>query len=121
MKDLFLPYELALIAKQKGFNEPCFGKYNQDGVFSFQINASFAHNLMDINVISAPLYQQVIDWLETKGIYIELLIDGFPDNTCYRAFIWQKGQPVPEPHDDLGAGEKYEILNIAINEAFKLI
>lgn len=27
MKDLFLSYSLSLIAKQKGFDEPCFGYY----------------------------------------------------------------------------------------------
>ncbi len=28
MKKLFLPYELALIAKEKKFDEPCLGHYH---------------------------------------------------------------------------------------------
>ena len=28
MKHLFLPYNLALLAKEKGFDEPCFATYS---------------------------------------------------------------------------------------------
>ena len=34
MKELFVPFDIALRAKELGFNEPCFTYYCTDGYFS---------------------------------------------------------------------------------------
>ena len=65
MEHLFIPYELALKLKEKGFDEPCFTKYLDE-------NKKLAHNYLyyldhnAIGQINAPLYQQVIDWFRDK-------------------------------------------------------
>ncbi len=69
MEHLFIPYNLAKLAKQKGFEEPCFAYYEDWGdkicnlgVFDNQSNNS--------DEALAPLYQQIIDWCRTNGIKI---------------------------------------------------
>lgn len=76
MNDLFIPYELAVIAKQRGFNEPCFKYYDDDKdfvnlQFGFECNNT---SLLDLegNNISAPLKIQVINWLRDKH-YIKII------------------------------------------------
>ncbi len=74
MKNLFIPYELALIAKEKGFNEPCIAMFlenkelyslnNPTSDFSTVTNEGKKYN------IAAPLYQQLLDWFKRQGIYI---------------------------------------------------
>jgi len=74
MKHLFLPYELALLAKEKGFDEPClmafYGENNYGQPFDkLFLPASFGkykNSLASLNNIAAPLYQQIIDWLRVK-------------------------------------------------------
>lgn len=68
MKNLFVPYELALKLKEKGFDEPCLGYY---GIWStelrFPVYAGELENWNTIeNLCSAPLYQQVQDWFREK-------------------------------------------------------
>lgn len=65
---LFIPYELALWAKEKGFDEGCFAKYffkkrrfqtNTLGDPKNYNNGSYGHDVM-----SAPMYQQIVDWFK---------------------------------------------------------
>lgn len=79
MKHLFIPYELAIIAKEKRFDEPCFATYyknNQElhGLVLRDIEDTSA-NCLDYHwenknvhesVICAPLYQQIVDWFREK-------------------------------------------------------
>lgn len=77
MKNLFLPYELALLAKEKGFNVDCFTFYSvkhieNNGRLFFDIEPD-DHELTSLNQnrfvnyrISAPLYQQMLEWLREK-------------------------------------------------------
>ena len=73
MKQQFVPYEIAIKLKEKGFNEPCLANYcdkdlipyrgypdegDEDSNFSTTIN----ENITSLWV-TAPLWQQVIDWL----------------------------------------------------------
>lgn len=70
MKDLFVPYEIALKLKELGFNEPCLASYiNRDlsfvrelfgdvGLASFSTN----HNPDYSTEITAPLFQQAFEW-----------------------------------------------------------
>ena len=72
MKHLFLPYELALMLKEKGFDELCLGRYRDKQFQLYTVIKQHCYNSDPIcnKDISAPLYQQVIDFLETCGIYI---------------------------------------------------
>lgn len=69
MENLFVPYDLALKLKEKGFDEPCFTWYEVHDLYKEHELNNFLlyrnHNRF-VNDISAPLYQQVIDWLREK-------------------------------------------------------
>ena len=62
MKKEFIPYEQALALKELGFEEPCFGYY--DNVFKIHL-CSF-ETMSDRGFISAPLYQQAFRWFREK-------------------------------------------------------
>lgn len=127
-------YKTAVLAKEKGFchfsqeeideyvcvvNE----KYNEDGELE---EGGF---VVGGNVVEAPTQSFLQRWLREKhGIYIELIIDGWGDNTRvsnehlgYRAFVWQVGKPKPHHNDDLGMSTHENILEIALQHGLKLI
>ena len=68
MKHLFVPYELALKLKEKGFDERCFAFCDKEDVY---FKGDVRCNL--VTQIPALLYQQVVDWFREKhNIVIEL-------------------------------------------------
>ena len=124
MKDLFVPYNIALLAKEKGFNEPCLAMYNHSNVVSNPSlnvvkNDWFFEIESDKDRCSAPLYQQLIEWFKSNyGITIfQIPLEGDdynPVTWCYCA------------HDLKKSGEfSYEPLKVNLDEslslAFKLI
>ena len=72
MKHLFIPYELALIAKEKGFNEDCLAYYQDEGNLvccdTNQVKGEFIpyKEQRDDDSATAPLYQQIVDWFREK-------------------------------------------------------
>ena len=80
MKKKFAPYDISLTLKQKGFNEPCFGTYGFNGEFSNelfliddirnmfgeQLDAKDIRNGINGDDVTAPLWDDVIEWLEEK-------------------------------------------------------
>ena len=104
MKDLFVSYEIALRLKEKGFDEECIARYVNDGVGPMpEIDNPFTANL------SAPLYQQVIDWLKAKHYFIiRLGLSG--DN--YEIIRYGNYEKLYEGIDNM---------DIAIRETFNLI
>ena len=127
MKHLFVPYELALKLKEKGFDEPCYGcRITVDNLFKNNDDVHVYSEPKNYNNwngrLSAPLYQQVIDWFETKGIYISI------NTACYSVPIWsdwcvQRIEPYTEvfSEQDESYENKYKALDKAIEEALKLI
>lgn len=73
MKEQFVPYEIANILIDKGFNENCLGYYESRDNMLICRDTSF-YELEKYNLgILAPLLQQVIDWLESKhGVAINV-------------------------------------------------
>jgi hypothetical protein len=63
MQNLFVPYEQALELKQLGFDEPCFGYY-ENGYFIFWYD-SIQDNELILNC-TAPIYQQAFRWFRDK-------------------------------------------------------
>ena len=122
MNKEFVNYNLALKLKELGFDEPCFAFYQKeftidiptmvddDNEYRLSGFRTCKNSEIPAHYTSAPLYQQVVEWLRQKGIIIELIVDGWGDdncvneeNLCYRIFIWQIGKPKPHHNDDLGA------------------
>lgn len=74
MKNQFVTYEIALKLKELGFNEPCFMIFNENetleecvNVNTYKLHLKDYNNFIGLsNVISAPLYQQAIDWLREE-------------------------------------------------------
>jgi len=72
MKNLFVTYEIAKQLKEKGFNEPCLAVYDitQGNEQTAKLHKHPADCINGDSIhpaaITAPLYQQVIDWLFEK-------------------------------------------------------
>lgn len=133
MKHLFIPYNLALLAKQKNFNEPVIALYdefieidqervlmsavNEMGILTGIKSLSLAYS------IGVPSYQQLLDWFREK--HNLLIIPNTADNKGNWSWIissvvlsigspydWDSNETYPS---------YYEALNNALEEAFKLI
>ena len=61
MNTLFVPYELAVKLKEKGFDEQCLMVYESKDSMIPESEAGINKTNVD-----APLYQQVLDWLLKK-------------------------------------------------------
>jgi len=77
IEELFIPYEIALQLKEKGFNEPCLAYYNVSNILvngyrivyiEHESSNPCKNNPNSIDV-TVPLYQQVIDWFREKHRY----------------------------------------------------
>lgn len=88
MKDLFIPYNLAFLAKEKGFVEPCLAAYIEICTNKHEFMLKEHWERMDEEVVlgdnlitPAPLYQQIIDFLREKyGIFISQDLTAFDTN-----------------------------------------
>ena len=91
MEKEFIPYEQALALKELGFDEPCFGYYNNLGSqqFILSLRNLKEDNNDSIDYFSAPLYQQAFRWFREK-----YNIDGFiriePLNEKYGFVIYNR-------------------------------
>lgn len=138
MKDLFVSYELAKKFKELGFDEPCFLSYrNSDGEEQLiptgmpkPCKNSDLFITSNSDNCTAPLYQQVTDWLRKTyniDIVIELAFSNHPAHhdgkwhyEGYEVTVW-KNQEVAK---DLTANnfiDYYIALNYAIKEVIMLI
>lgn len=129
MKKLFVPYEIALKLKEKGFNEPCCAKsYELDKdkdekmIHYGSVNFPQLWNSSVVNdtrpLISIPMYQQVIDWFRNTH---KIIIEARPLNTLdwWDALIYN--EECERICRDAGYKTYYEALTKAIEEALKLI
>jgi len=74
MKKEFITYEIALRLKELGFDEECFMIFRDGTLKAPALTDWYNHNCRIGNTISAPLWQQVIDWFREKhNIHIEIL------------------------------------------------
>jgi len=92
MKHLFAPYELALLAKEKAFNEPCLAAFIPGihksnnlrgcGAIYFEVDGLPNNSSCHHSEIAAPLYQQLVDWFDSKGIVISIYYAA-PDSNVF--------------------------------------
>lgn len=127
MKNLFVPYEIALKLKEKGFDESCFGYYDNFPNHILrpfeQDNDSFTPSSSNISgdfQCLAPLYQQVIDWFESKKeIYFSR--DFHWDMSVSYMLLRKRENGRDFLHRTSYFENPYEALNKAIEESLKLI
>ena len=82
MEKEFIPYEQALVLKELGFDEPCFGYYTGDKKHLL-IRPNMGRRNEDLNdiVCAAPLYQQAFRFFREK--YKSNFIIGFGNDGGY--------------------------------------
>ncbi len=67
MEKEFVPYEQALALKELGFDEPCFGFYNNaDGNVWIKHTVDESIKSIYTGDFEAPLYQQAFRWFREK-------------------------------------------------------
>jgi hypothetical protein len=153
MQHLFVEYPLALKLKEAGFTGACLGFYDGDGCFHPNIQdfytcvsagwiseeaaanydgddhlfVDFDPNTIDgVPDVSAPIFQQVFDWLEGKGIIVHQWYN--PQTELhYAATLWgTDGKELwseyeyPDSAKGLHSTRK-QAWDIAIEEALKLL
>jgi len=76
----FVPYELALKLKQPGFDEPCFGRFNNDGYLLIAHTEKYIiSNGVDRSEFFtlAPTFSQAFRWFREKhGMVFNLVGSG---------------------------------------------
>ena len=69
MEEEFVPYEIAIKVREKGFLNDCFGFYYYDGS-NKRYQVVYKESSEDYAItINAPLWQQVTMWLDGKEIF----------------------------------------------------
>ena len=88
METEFIPYEQALALKELGFDEPCFGFYNDEQQLrpvSQKSHKSYSRIMRNISLrnnakCTAPLYQQAFRWFrenhQVRGSIMDFIDDG---------------------------------------------
>lgn len=72
MDNEFVPFELAIKLKEKGFNEKCYHYYQKEILLTD--NCWNRYNIGTLNRCSAPTISQVLKWLrKEKCLHIEIL------------------------------------------------
>ncbi len=86
LQDLFVPYDLAVKIKQKGFNEECLKFYGDDKKLYQDDNIT--NSTVNPDYCSAPLYEQIINWLDdVHKIRVDLTHSN--SNGAYKYSIWK--------------------------------
>jgi hypothetical protein len=133
MQELFVPYELAVKLKEKGFNKP----YNSKEIIGMYLelenpkqvelrlyNAPITEkdDERGYDYIIAPLYQQIVDWLRGKQ---GILITQENRSKHLVCSIWDKkarnGNGTYDNFTTTIGETPTEALNKAIEKALKLI
>ena len=69
MNKEFIPYKQAVALKKLGFDEPCFGCYDEKTIFGLtvmSIKQYYTNSKEDTWNCAAPLYQQAFRWFREK-------------------------------------------------------
>jgi hypothetical protein len=125
MKNLFVPYEMAVELKKLGFNEGCLAYYNGNLELD-TLNMERSVAIQDYNagewLYSAPLYQQVIDWFRDKhNLHIQPNFTYGEEGVWYYHFIVSIQPRVSVEKVSEGSFNYYAALNFAIKESLKVI
>lgn len=141
MKKLFVPYEIALLAKQYGFDEFCLTKFepklytkpNGDQILSAIIQTTFLNGIpkhyehggfegyknsvksrFGDEQVAAPLYQQLINWFK-ENFQIRFKIEPTINNKL-EIFLYDIGWSYIGSFDN-----DNEAYNTVFKKAFELI
>ena len=117
----FVPYELAVKLKEKGFKDNCIGYYDYAGKFHYNYKSAisnkeiyFCHrkydNIWHRDLVAAPTISQVLKWLrEEKELHIEI----YMYHNCY---LWEIYNTKIYDADFSQKSEKYSEIEYATYE-----
>lgn len=117
MKDLFVPYEIALALKELGFNEPCFKVGNSNGhimwkwieVDSNDVTIS-VNDILNVEYLEdytqIPLFSQGFKWFQEKFDLTSWVYNSNIDEFFYT--ILEKGRFV-KGHDSFLTSKEAEL------------
>lgn len=132
MDNLFVPYEIAMELKSKGFNEECFAYYifannKKDLYYIIPYEMGSSNNDPCKGDCSAPTHQQVLNWfreehnIDIKVSNVDNKLDKWMYNISNLILSEENNLDYDSSYDKLYYPSYYEALNKAIEEALKLI
>lgn len=133
---IFVPYEIALELKNKGYNHvwrynyyllspllemtPTQTELNHEIIFGDKYYESYSERHPDDILVPSPMYQQVVDWFREKyNIHIEISTSGLPGK--YKVFIPGTEHGFIYRNNEIEIFDYYDALDNGIIEALKLI
>lgn len=125
MKELFAVYEVALLARRRGFNEICLRIFSDGELNDYNAPDDVGEvrnsNWDDPRIITAPMYQQLVDYLFDK---YELVVGMEPcGEGKWAGYVRKSGQALEDLLDGFTMypdKERYKALDEALTEAFNL-
>lgn len=131
MEKLFVPVDIALQLKELGFDEPCIGFYTNSGELKRHLKMegdpdSFDVGLINSNInvdgyVTAPLYQQVVDWFRTAhNLFIELYRQTEENSYNYMITDIKYDRDISDSKLE-GYTEYYDALNVSLNTCIKIL
>ena len=73
VKETYVSFELAKLLKEKGFDEPCRARYDNNGALHYEKYPIDVSGAEIHNSILCPTHQMVMTWLrEVHSLYIEV-------------------------------------------------
>lgn len=125
MKKLFVPYELAVLAKEKGFDDLCFAlidKKNRLHILDASDESELESDMEvakynNVPCVPAPLYQQIEKWFMDNH---DLFFSNSRSMGFYKVRLYRisTGQEIEIDNRNF---DYYKSLTSALTEAFKLI
>jgi hypothetical protein len=130
MENLFVPYQTALLLKEKGFDEPCIGTFDWvdkqtvfiEEVDDYSFERNSIYSAMGSSVVTAPTWDQVQSWFREKHdlhVSVRTLALGYMgchDNTP-NSSTWG----TDKRWDSKPLKDYHEALNAAFLKALELI
>ena len=82
----FVPYQQAIELKELGFDEPCFGYYNNGNEFTFFVDVRSGNTNSEFRFFpTAPTFSQAFRWFREKGSDVKVQKES---TGLYFGFYW---------------------------------
>lgn len=116
IQDQFVPADIAEALKEIRFNEPCLGLFNRFSDTIFHLEERFYKNSdLSPEEFTAPLWQQVVDWLEEVHD-MQVYYTPYNFGSCLYSIKTSESLIPPLFHNT-----KKEALTYAIKEAINIV